>query len=106
MDEATSALDYQSEKLVQQALDVARKGRTTIVVSHRLSAIKTADRIVYIEKGKVVEEGTHEELIKLNGRFFEMITAGELEIENDNNEDKKKKSKILKKFWKKLYINF
>ncbi|EDW93628.1 uncharacterized protein Dyak_GE20490 [Drosophila yakuba] len=75
LDEATSALDYHSEKLVQAALDKACKGRTTLVVSHRLSAIRHAHRIVYIENGKAVEQGTHEELMKLEGFYHKMVTV-------------------------------
>lgn len=65
--------DYQSEKLVQKALDRASKGRTTIIVSHRLSAIRGADRVLYIEKGNIVEEGTHKELLERKGRYYEMV---------------------------------
>ncbi|EDW30066.1 GL22524 [Drosophila persimilis] len=75
LDEATSALDYHSEKLVQEALDKACKGRTTLVVSHRLSAIRHAHRIVYIEQGKAVEQGTHEELMKIEGFYHKMVTV-------------------------------
>ncbi|BFF99359.1 multidrug resistance protein homolog 65 [Drosophila madeirensis] len=75
LDEATSALDYHSEKLVQDALDKACKGRTTLVVSHRLSAIRHAHRIVYIEAGKAVEQGTHEELMKMEGFYHKMVTV-------------------------------
>lgn len=81
LDEATSALDYQSEKYVQQTLDNLSKGRTTFVVSHRLSAIRNADRILYIDKGEVLEEGTHNDLLELKGRYYEMVTAGRLESE-------------------------
>lgn len=83
LDEATSALDYQSEKFVQETLDKVSKGRTTIVVSHRLSAIRHADRILYIDKGQVVEDGSHEELVDLKGRYFDMVTAVNLEMESE-----------------------
>lgn len=82
LDEATSALDYQSEKYVQQTLDSLCKGRTTIVVSHRLSAIRNADRILYIDKGEVLEEGTHNDLLELKGQYYEMVSAGTLQSED------------------------
>lgn len=75
LDEATSALDYQSEKYVQKALDSLSHGRTTIVVSHRLSAIRSADRIVFLEKGKVVEDGTHNQLLQMKGRYYELVKS-------------------------------
>lgn len=81
LDEATSALDYQSEKFVQETLDRVCKGRTTIVVSHRLSAIRGADRILFIDKGCVIEDGTHSGLIASKGYYYDMITAGNLEDE-------------------------
>ena len=84
LDEATSALDYQSEKYVQETLNKVSKGRTTIVVSHRLSAIRDADRILFIERGHVVEDGTHNGLMASKGRYFEMITAGGMEDENED----------------------
>lgn len=84
LDEATSALDSQSEKLVQSALDVAAKGRTTIIVSHRLSTIQQADRIIVIEKGVVVEDGTHDELIKLNGKYFKMNEVGAVNVTDES----------------------
>lgn len=70
LDEATSALDVHSEAIVQKALDAAAKGRTTIIVSHRLSTITNVDRIVVIKDGMVVEEGTHEELIALQKHYY------------------------------------
>uniref|UniRef100_T1PIN6 ABC-type xenobiotic transporter n=1 Tax=Musca domestica TaxID=7370 RepID=T1PIN6_MUSDO len=88
LDEATSALDYQSEKLVQEALDMASKGRTTIVVSHRLSAIRGADKIVFIHEGKVIEEGSHDDLIALEEAYYNMVKAGEINApEPENMED-------------------
>ena len=69
LDEATSALDNSTEILIQQSLDELCKGRTTIVVAHRLSTIKNANSIAVIENGEITERGTHEELLKLNGRY-------------------------------------
>jgi ATP-binding cassette, subfamily B, bacterial MsbA len=69
LDEATSALDSESERLVQQALDVLMRGRTSIVIAHRLSTIERADRIVALEAGRVVEQGSHAELLALGGLY-------------------------------------
>ena len=72
LDEATSALDNTTEILIQQALDELCKGRTTIVVAHRLSTIKNADEIAVIANGKIVEQGDHNKLINQNGIYSEL----------------------------------
>lgn len=73
LDEATSALDTESEKLVQQALDRLMEGRTTLVIAHRLSTIKNADLICVLHEGRIVEKGTHQELIELNGYYKHLV---------------------------------
>jgi ABC-type multidrug transport system fused ATPase/permease subunit len=69
LDEATSALDTESEKVVQQALDNLMKNHTSLVIAHRLSTIRNADKIIVLKKGVIVEEGSHQELIALNGYY-------------------------------------
>ena len=72
-DEATSALDAESERLVQQSLDNLLSGRTALIVAHRLSTIQHADLIVVLEQGSIVEQGTHQELMELQGRYFQLV---------------------------------
>ncbi|RMU39477.1 hypothetical protein ALP29_201216 [Pseudomonas syringae pv. avii] len=62
-DEATSALDYESERIVQQNMQAICKGRTVIIIAHRLSAVRDANRIVVVDRGQIVEQGTHAELL-------------------------------------------
>ena len=69
LDEATSALDTESERVVQEALNRLMVGRTSIIIAHRLSTIKNADRILVLDKGKLAEDGTHEELMNKNGLY-------------------------------------
>lgn len=78
-DEATSALDYESESIIQANMRHICKGRTVLIIAHRLSTVRSADRIVTIEKGELVEDGTHDSLIKSNGRYARLwrIQSGE-----------------------------
>ena len=73
LDEATSAMDTESEKLVQRALDAVMQNRTTLVIAHRLSTIRNATCIVVLDQGRVVETGTHEELLQLNGIYSKLV---------------------------------
>uniref|UniRef100_A0A2K5CHL1 Phosphatidylcholine translocator ABCB4 n=1 Tax=Aotus nancymaae TaxID=37293 RepID=A0A2K5CHL1_AOTNA len=92
LDEATSALDTESEAVVQVALDKARKGRTTIVIAHRLSTVRNADVIAGFDDGVIVEKGNHDELMKEKGIYFKLVTmqtaGNELELENAADESK------------------
>jgi len=74
LDEATSSVDTATEKIIQQAMDTLMQGRTTFVIAHRLSTIVTADQIVVMDKGRIVERGTHAELLAQHGRYYNLYT--------------------------------
>jgi ATP-binding cassette subfamily B (MDR/TAP) protein 1 len=75
LDEATSALDAENESLVQEALNKARQGRTTIVIAHRLSTIRNADSIIAMKDGRIAETGTHGQLMAKRGLYYDLVTA-------------------------------
>ncbi|MFT4215248.1 MAG: ATP-binding cassette domain-containing protein, partial [Microbacterium sp.] len=75
LDEATSALDAESEANVTEALDRARRGRTTLIVAHRLSTVRGADLIVVVDRGRIVETGTHAQLMSAGGRYSQLAVV-------------------------------
>jgi ATP-binding cassette, subfamily B, bacterial HlyB/CyaB len=82
LDEATSALDYESESAIQRNMNEIAKGRTVFIIAHRLSTVRRTDRIVTIDRGRIVEDGTHDELISSGGRYSSLhrLQAGIHEV--------------------------
>ena len=95
LDEATSALDNESEAIVQDALDKASQGRTTIIVAHRLSTIKNADTIFAFDKGRIAEFGSHDELMKRKKIYYELVVNQSMNVEKRS--AGKKVQKVLRK---------
>ena len=81
-DEATSALDYESERIIQHNLKEIAKGRTVLVIAHRLSTVRGMDRIITFERGSLIEDGTHDALLKTGGRYASLhrLQAGLHEV--------------------------
>lgn len=94
LDEATSALDTKSEGVVQRALDAAAVGRTTIVIAHRLSTIRTADNIVVMKEGRIVEQGTHDALIETNGAYAALVQAQRLHHNDEEPQTEEEKEAL------------
>lgn len=92
LDEATSALDTKSEGIVQAALDAAAQGRTTIVIAHRLSTIKTADNIVVMSEGRIVEQGNHDDLLERKGAYYNLVNAQQIGDQKRRNSEEEEKA--------------
>ncbi len=81
LDEATSSIDTRTEKLIEEGMDSLMKGRTTFVIAHRLSTVRNADEIIVLEHGKIIERGTHDQLIAAKGRYYFLYTGNKIAID-------------------------
>ena len=78
LDEATSSIDTRTEKLVQEGMDRLMKGRTTFVIAHRLSTVRNSDCIMVLEQGRIIERGTHDQLIEEKGKYYQLYTGNKI----------------------------
>ena len=80
LDEATSSIDTRTEKLIEKGMDALMEGRTVFVIAHRLSTVRDSNAIMVLEKGHVIERGSHDELLQQKGRYYQLYT-GQFELE-------------------------